>query len=1309
MKKRIISLLLALVMLFGVLPVTALADGGEDVAEQPATVETKDEEVKEEPKEEEKEVGESTPPNSQNKVIESSDEEEEDTEDEDETNEVSMLAAPEQVVTYSTDEDRDGKYLIFSRAQGTYVMAAKTNAQLEDTLKSSADPSLYKFTLEKLNKTIPIDNVSYHVYHVSITINNTKYYLTTNGNSGTIGIKNNSNQAAEFLICRADVYAAQGGGKLDETRLCLFHVAYNDSNTAYGEAVEYETTHQSEHPGQGSYTLKLCSQNTANYGQNEGWDVCVDAYNLETENAIVTPKTAKVTVTKVFSNMDAADIPTNFEVKLVSTSKTYKLTREGTSGYTYSATVEEGSYRVEEDKFTNDNYHHLSTKLEEEVSGSKTEIQPNQGEFNIEVNENENRTFTLTNTYTKKADPKATSASKEVVCDSLPRGVTLPEGVTVTYPKTENNTIQPILIEEDTTSVTLLYKITVTGQVGADFTVTDTGSAWAFGTVNHETEGTYTGTLTDTTLVFYVTKTFQSSDFSQDTGYLTNNVSLTGGDGDEEKVPYEKKALVTITKDFTGDLTPQQQPTVTIKLIGSDSNEYTLTKSTSTLVYSGRVPAGTYTVSEGDTANVEHYDLTATLKNSQNDEIANKQITVANGETYIYTLKNHYTKQNVRPYEFDLSNLIVKTLTGGELPENTTFRVNVTKKVDGGEDVTKNGETTSKKQFTNDAFSFGNDNIFKLSETTEFEVTEVKPTPSIDGLTYDSNIYILKVELEKNDAENKMTLKSLTYTIKDKAEDNDPVTVSTSAPLVISNKYKAPITTGSVMITKVVEGGFTLPSNFGIKLVPTEEGKDEVTLNLKSGTTDKYEATDVPAGEYTVVEFNHTDSKYTLVSRLDGTDNFKITVAAKSEQSHTLTNTYKKIEKTPASFDFSDLIQKELTIKGDYKFEGETFYARLRMTAYRDNSIAKLSSALVPVDGASEAYTLTATFGENARWSGSTEDFEGETLYFPKAGTYRFRLHEKNEDKSGVTYDESVYVIYVVVKEATGNKLVIDTISCLKYANEDKLKNNEPESSTYTVLYKEGELTGKTITFYNTVNTGYKSNDHIKIDSPNKLNTDDHYAYIIGYPDGTVQPNGEITRAEVATIFFRLLKDDVREKYFTKTNDFSDVSRDDWFNNPVSTMAELGIVKGYPDGTFRPNEPITRAEFAAIAARFDESTRYGETRFTDVAGHWAIREIAKAYNNGWIKGYPDNTFRPNRNITRAEAMTLINRVLNRAPETEKDLLSNMNKWSDNMDVDAWYYLAVQEATNSHDYRRKSSSYEHWIRMLEDPNWAKYER
>ena len=657
------------------------------------------------------------------------------------------------------------------------------------------------------------------------------------------------------------------------------------------------------------------------------------------------------------------------------------------------------------------------------------------------------------------------------------------------------------------------------------------------------------------------------------------------------------------------------------------------------------------------------------------------------------------------PIELPLS--VKKSMTGDALPDG--FSKTFTVEVKSGEDL----KTELSATVTNANASTGVDfagNAIKITTAGNYTYTITEKSTNDSTITNDARLPITltyEIDIHEANGVNELYVKSVTAT----DTENNTVTLGENDVLTLTNTYTAPATSAAVKITKTFEGlpeGATYP-NVAIYLRNTST--DQLYRLAKADDSFIYTGS-VPAGTYAIAENNNNYPGYaqTAIRLKDGNGTIEI---KESDYGTTvefeLVNVYEKIEKTPAKVNFSDLIQKELTIKGDYKFEGETFYARLRMTAYRDNSIAKLSSALVPVDGASEAYTLTATFGENARWSGSTEDFEGETLYFPKAGTYRFRLHEKNEDKSGVTYDESVYVIYVVVKEATGNKLVIDTISCLKYANEDKLKNNEPESSTYTVLYKEGELTGKTITFYNTVNTGYKSNDHIKIDSPNKLNTDDHYAYIIGYPDGTVQPNGEITRAEVATIFFRLLKDDVREKYFTKTNDFSDVSRDDWFNNPVSTMAELGIVKGYPDGTFRPNEPITRAEFAAIAARFDESTRYGETRFTDVAGHWAIREIAKAYNNGWIKGYPDNTFRPNRNITRAEAMTLINRVLNRAPETEKDLLSNMNKWSDNMDVDAWYYLAVQEATNSHDYRRKSSSYEHWIRMLEDPNWAKYER
>ena len=228
------------------------------------------------------------------------------------------------------------------------------------------------------------------------------------------------------------------------------------------------------------------------------------------------------------------------------------------------------------------------------------------------------------------------------------------------------------------------------------------------------------------------------------------------------------------------------------------------------------------------------------------------------------------------------------------------------------------------------------------------------------------------------------------------------------------------------------------------------------------------------------------------------------------------------------------------------------------------------------------------------------------------------------------------------------------------------------------------------------------------------LNTEDHVAYIIGYDDGTVKPTNNITRAEVATIFFRLLTDDSRAEFWSQTNSYSDVSSNNWFNNAVSTLSNAGIISGYPDGTFKPNAPITRAEFAAIATRFSDASYTGRCTFTDVpADHWAANAIALAQDLGWINGYSDGTFKPNQPITRAEAMTLINRVLERAVDRDH-MLADMVTWTDNR-PGSWYYEAVQEATNSHEYTRtgvyvpsQSFCYENWVKILEAPDWAALE-
>ena len=239
------------------------------------------------------------------------------------------------------------------------------------------------------------------------------------------------------------------------------------------------------------------------------------------------------------------------------------------------------------------------------------------------------------------------------------------------------------------------------------------------------------------------------------------------------------------------------------------------------------------------------------------------------------------------------------------------------------------------------------------------------------------------------------------------------------------------------------------------------------------------------------------------------------------------------------------------------------------------------------------------------------------------------------------------------------------------------------------------------------------------------LNTKDHYGYIIGYPvdyytgqpttDQTkkpVRPEGKITRAEVATIYFRMLTDESRTKFWSQSNSYSDVKAGDWFNNAVSTLSNAGIIAGYEDGSFKPNGYITRAEFATIAARFFDVTYNGKDLFPDISGHWAKDYINQAANKGFVNGYEDGTFKPDRNITRAEAVTLVNRTLDRHPD-KSHFTKDMLVWPDNMDQTKWYYADMQEATNSHTYQMKENSdktkYENWTKTLPIRNWEALEK
>ena len=295
----------------------------------------------------------------------------------------------------------------------------------------------------------------------------------------------------------------------------------------------------------------------------------------------------------------------------------------------------------------------------------------------------------------------------------------------------------------------------------------------------------------------------------------------------------------------------------------------------------------------------------------------------------------------------------------------------------------------------------------------------------------------------------------------------------------------------------------------------------------------------------------------------------------------------------------------------------------------------------------------------------------------------RYTLHY--ESNGGTAYKDE--------RCSSGTKVTLD-------------KTPTRESYTFTGWYADKALTQKitsvTMNGDKTVYAGWEATG-----VPDKLNGDDHFAYVIGYPDGKVHPEGNISRAETATIFFRLLKADIRDGNLTADNEFSDVSDGQWHNKAVSTMAKLGIVKGRRADSFDPNASITRAEFAAICARFSTRTVENSGSFSDISGHWAENEIERAAAFGWISGYPDGTFRPDARITRAEAMTMINRVLCRMPQSESDLLDSMVTWPDNKPSD-WHYLAVQEATNSHDFNRQGEVGESWTKLTSVPDWTRYQ-
>ena len=662
---------------------------------------------------------------------------------------------------------------------------------------------------------------------------------------------------------------------------------------------------------------------------------------------------------------------------------------------------------------------------------------------------------------------------------------------------------------------------------------------------------------------------------------------------------------------------------------------------------------------------------------------------IKGGEVYTYSY------EKIIPASFSPNGYIVKQMTGDEMPTEETFTVNVAPAA-GGAGV--NGTATLRTGSTN--FVFPENSSFAISEETIFMVSE--DAGSAARVTYDDNVYQLKVTVKLNAAGTAMEVDKV-YCSAD-GETWHEIDSADSDKLVITNSYVDPdpasFNPNGYIVKQMTGDEMPNEETFTVNVAPLSGGAGvNGTATLRTGSTNFVfpEGSSFAISEETIFMVSEDAGSAARVTYDDNVYQLKVTVklnaagtamevdkvycSADGETWHeidsadsdklVITNSYEaEIIPDAITIDLSQYIQKELKLTGDNRFTGATYTASV--TPIIDGELG-------------EAKTVSVSYAAN---ESGLKTFNG-TLTFTESGTYRYEVRE-NIPANATGYDTSVYELLVIVTAEDGK--LVATVG-------QKLAGDQ-----------SGELTNEPIVFHNTYNTG-NATIIIPPDERPTLNTDDHYAYVMGYPDGTVRPMGNITRAEVATIFFRLLTDDSRAQFWATTNAYSDVKSGDWFNNAVSTLSNAGIISGYPDGTFRPNAPITRAEMAKVVALFAKLDK-SEDLFNDIAGHWAEAYIRLAAGNGWIAGYPDGSFKPQQNITRAETMTMINRVLDRVPSVESHLLPyNVMLTFPDCQSGQWYYIAVQEATNSHTYERavtEKHGDEQWIALRENRDWTEFE-
>ena len=945
--------------------------------------------------------------------------------------------------------------------------------------------------------------------------------------------------------------------------------------------------------------------------------------------------------------------------------------------------------------------------------------------------------------------------TKSVVAsaEQLPAGI---ENTGYTFPENES-----VTFSESTTSVTLLYKLTVTGAKDANFIITDESATLV--------SGSLTGTIPEAGNVdVYVSRTFSANDIKN--GYLVNTATIAPNDDNLTKVDDDKDEATANTPATKAETPTPTKPTQAVSakyfvlLPGrgtpasgkNQGTSYYLPNETSDGGVLGKKDSTGYPgglTAEGKAAANQNYNYSDAKNGVFNSNGVPNNYLVIPDNLGFFTASNwkdsQYTKSTnttnpstVLGETFNVNNVqiiwyAIKSQWDGYhvdgyvagIPVTLTYHDNFTGSresyiqdgLESGEttSIAENGTVSESKTFSHAGYVFKG--WYDNADCT--------------GTNYAGQTHTMMDNLNLYAKWEPAT--TLSYTVNYLEKDTNKVL---HAPKTESNKtFEDTITAANEVITI---DGYNYDS----------VDKDTLTIGTGNNVINLYYV-------------KRNDLSYTVNYLEKGTN--KVLHAPKTESDKTFENTITAVnEKIDiAGYKYDSVSPETLTIGTDVsqnvinvyytelakynivihyvddtsaqnKLQDDVTISQLEGSTYNvaDKIPNRIGEYVKETENAPVAGTLTANVEITVVYTKDvlvdstvpTTDGPGDNI----PDKYQVTINYVSSDTTigritGRT--QEVLTIYVDKKPASNGTVQANgstaeaTGSRNYFSNWTKEKKDGTQVGANTTLepleIKNAEG-GKTYTFYANFyhrssgggGGGSRPTVTIPDDVPTGLNGKDHYAYIIGYGNNDVRPQNNITRAEVATIFFRLLTDETREANMTKSNGYNDVKDGDWFCCAVSTLSKMGIIKGYEDGSFKPNDPISRAEFAAIAARFDPDGDKTPATFADVTSHWAKDEISIAANHGWIKGYEDGSFKPDQKITRAETMTLVNRVLNRLPEAKDDLHKDMKTWVDNMDETAWYYLAVQEATNSHYFKNKTGTkFEQWTDLRDTRDWSELEK